>query len=87
MHKPGVERFDMSLPTPSASSIKILALSVAKRNINLSHFDIQKASVQVPLEEVYMNHSTGCGDLIDRLQLTRPKSSFHGPKTGLAIVS
>lgn len=76
MQKPGVDHFDTYAPTPTASSIRLLATLRVKRNIKLRNFGTQWAFVQPPLKDVFIELLPGCGYLTGRLV----KKSLHSLK-------
>lgn len=79
VHADGVDCFDTYAPSPIATFIRLVTGVAGKNGVRLSHLDIQKASVQAPLEEeVWVELPSGCAELTRKI--LELKTSLHSVK-------
>ena len=75
----GVDYFDTFAPTPSTSSIRLLACVALERGLDLYYFDAEQAFVQSAFDtDVYMRMPRGCGDMSGKTVLLN--KSLYGFK-------
>ena len=78
----GIDFFDTFSPCPSVMSIRLLAALACELDLDLCHFDAEKAFVQSDLDEVvYIRLPPGCGALSGKV--VRLRRSQYGLKQAL----
>ena len=64
----GVDYFETSAPTPTTATIRLAIAYACQKDVDLLHFDVDKAFVRLKLdEEVWFRLPERCGDLTWRV--------------------
>ena len=75
----GIDYFETFSPTPSASSIRLLAAIACELDLDLYHFDAEQAFVQSKLDcDVFIRLPQGCRDMSGKV--VRLNRSLYGLK-------